>query len=73
MGKEDIAALIAVLQNENDKGTGSHVLGTWTISFDKDKGTFMFDKCAADGYCEERPSVLALDGSVVDPGGPLFE
>ncbi len=72
MGKEDIAALIAVLQRENELATDSHVLGTWSISFDKKKGTFLFDKCEADGYCEERPSVIALDGTIVDEGGPLF-
>ena len=72
MGKEEIAALIEVLQNENALGTESHVLGTWSITFDKKKGAFMFDKCEADGYCEERPSVIALDGNILDPGGPLF-
>ncbi len=72
MGKEEIAALIGLLQRENELGTDSHVLGSWSISFDKKKGAFMFDKCEADGYCEERPSVIALDGAILDPGGPLF-
>jgi len=72
LGKEEIAALIEVLQRENQLGTNSHVLGSWSISFDKAKRAFMFDKCEADGYCEERPSVIALDGAILDPGGPLF-
>ena len=72
MGREEIAALIELLQRENALGTDSHVLGTWSISFDKKKGAFMFDKCEADGYCEERPSVIALDGAILDAGGPLF-
>lgn len=72
MGKEQIAALIAVLQAENDKGAGSLALGTWAIHFDKDRAAFVFDKCENDGYCEERPAVVAVDGQVLDPGGPLF-
>ena len=72
MGKKEIAALIEILQRENERNTESHVLGSWTISFDKAKGSFQFDKCENDGYCEERPSVIALDGAVLDPGGPLF-
>ena len=72
MGKEEIAALIEVLEHENALGTDSHVLGSWSIRFDKKKGAFMFDKCEADGYCEERPSVIAVGGAILDKGGPLF-
>ena len=72
MGREEIAALIEVLQRENNLGTDSHVLGSWSISFDKAKGAFTFDKCEAEGYCEERPSVIAMDGVIIDAGGPLF-
>ena len=36
------------------------------------KGAFTFDKCEAEGYCEERPSVIAMDGAIIDAGGPLF-
>lgn len=72
MGREQIAALIAVLQAENEKGTGSVVLGTWSIHFDKARDAFVFDKCENDGYCEERPSVVGVNGQVLDPGGPLF-
>lgn len=72
MGSKDIAALIDILTRENEMGTDSHVLGSWTISFDKAKGAFVFDKCENDGYCEERPSVIGVGGEVLDPGGPLF-
>ncbi len=72
MGREEIAALIAILTAENEAGPGSPVRGTWSIHFDKKKGAFTFDKCENEGYCEERPAVIALDGTVLDPGGPLF-
>ena len=72
MGRKEIAALIDILARENERGSESLALGAWTISFDKAKGAFVFDKCEADGYCEERPAVLALDGAVLDAGGPLF-
>ena len=72
MGRKEIAALIDILSRENERGSESLALGAWTISFDKAKGAFVFDKCEADGYCEERPAVLALDGAVLDAGGPLF-
>ena len=54
------------------RGLEGNVLGTWTIHFDKERQAFQFDKCENDGYCEERPSVIALDRTVLDPGGPLF-
>lgn len=72
MGRREIAALIDILSRENERGGESLALGAWTISFDKARGAFVFDKCEADGYCEERPAVLALDGAVLDAGGPLF-
>jgi hypothetical protein len=72
MGREEIAALIAILEAENEAGSSSPVRGTWSIHFDKKKGAFTFDKCENEGYCEERPAVIALDGKVLDPGGPLF-
>ncbi len=72
MGSKEIAALIEILERENERGTESHVLGSWTISFDKTKASFVFDKCENQGYCEERPSVIAVDGAILDPGGPLF-
>ncbi|MCY3883004.1 MAG: hypothetical protein F4Z77_07715 [Dehalococcoidia bacterium] len=72
MGSKEIAALIEILTRENERGQESHVLGSWTISFDKAKGAFTFDKCENEGYCEERPSVIGVGGEVLDPGGPLF-
>lgn len=73
MGREEIAALIDILSRENEKARDGVILGTWTIRYDKNRGAFTFDKCENEGYCEERPSVVALDGSVIDPGGPLFD
>lgn len=72
MGREQIAALIDVLSGQLELGTGSVIQGTWKIDFDKGRNAFVFDKCENEGYCEERPSVIALDGTVIDPGGPLF-
>jgi hypothetical protein len=72
MGREQIAALIAILTAQQERGTESLALGTWKIGFDKKKGAFTLDKCENEGYCEERPAVIALDGTVLDPGGPLF-
>ncbi len=72
MGSKEIAALIEILTQENERGRESHVLGSWTISFDKERSAFVFDKCENDGYCEERPSVIEVGGAVLDPGGPLF-
>ena len=72
MGREEIAALIAVLQAEAAKPGSGLALGTWKIVFDKKRGAFVFDKCENEGYCEERPAVIAIGGEVLDPGGPLF-
>jgi hypothetical protein len=72
MGREELAALVAILTREQTHGTASPVMGTWKISFDKKRGAFLFDKCESEGYCEERPAVIALSGEVLDPGGPLF-
>lgn len=72
MGREELAALIAILQAQLERGGENLALGAWHIHFDKKRSAFLFDKCEAEGYCEERPSVIATDGSVIDPGGPLF-
>jgi hypothetical protein len=72
MGREEIAALIAVLQTEAAKPGSGLALGTWKIEFDKKRGAFVFDKCENEGYCEERPAVIAVGGDVLDAGGPLF-
>ena len=73
MGREQIAALIAILQEHQERGTDSVALGTWHIHYDKDRDAFVFDKCENEGYCEERPAVVGTDGRVIDPGGPLFD
>lgn len=72
MGREEIAALIAVLQDELERGPAGKAIGTWRIGYDKARRAFVFDHCENDGYCEERPAVIAMDGAVLDPGGPLF-
>jgi hypothetical protein len=73
MGREQIAALIAILQEQQEKGTSGFALGTWHIHYDKSRDAFLFDKCENEGYCEERPAVVGTDGTVIDPGGPLFD
>jgi hypothetical protein len=72
MGREEISALITILSTELEKGTAGQALGTWSIGFDKKRSAFVFNKCEADGYCEERPAVIATDGHIIDAGGPLF-
>jgi hypothetical protein len=73
MGKEEITALIKILEKENSQGIDSLVLGTWNISYNKTLKAFSFDKCENSGYCEERPSVINKSGEVLDKGGPLFQ
>ena len=68
-----VAALIAVLQDQLALGTEGKAVGTWRIGYDQKRGAFVFDHCENDGYCEERPAVIAIDGKVLDPGGPLFD
>ena len=71
MGTKELEALIAVLERETEKAREGHVLGTWTIRYDKARNAFTFDKCESEVYCNERPSVIAVDGDVLDPGGPI--
>ena len=71
MGAKELEALIAVLREQVALGRDGHALGTWTIRYDKARAAFSFDKCESEVYCNERPSLIALDGSVLDPGGPL--
>ena len=68
MGLKELEALVAVLQAEIDKGReDNHVIGTWHIHFEKRGETpvFSFNKCESE--------VFGVDGSLVDPGGPLFQ
>lgn len=73
MGREELEALIRVLQQQLAAGSDGVVLGTWTIRYDKERSAFYFDKCEYEGYCEERPALISVTGEVLDPGGPLFE
>lgn len=72
MGREELAALIEILTKQQELGREGVAIGTWKIDFDKKRRAFVFDKCENDGYCEERPAVIGLDGTVIDKGGPLF-
>ena len=72
MGTRELEALVEVIQEQLAKGRDGHVLGTWTIRYDKGRSAFTFDKCEDEVYCEERPSVIGLDRAVIDSGGPLF-
>ena len=73
MGREQLEALVQVLQRQLAAGPQNVVVGTWSVRWDKDRQVFYFDKCEWGGYCEERPSVISLTGEVLDPGGPLLE
>lgn len=73
MGREQLEALVSVLRQQLELGHDGVVGGTWEIRWNKEKQAFEFDKCEFGGYCEERPSVVALDGTVLDPGGPIGE
>ncbi len=74
MGTKELEALVEVLQTEIAKGRKNHVTGTWHIHFEKrdEQPVFSFNKCESEVYCEERPTVIAVDGEVIDEGGPLF-
>ncbi|HLB23248.1 MAG TPA: hypothetical protein VJP07_04075 [Dehalococcoidia bacterium] len=73
MGRKEIEALVKVLQNQLEHWEGNVVIGTWTIAYSKEQNAFLFEKCELGGYCEERPSVVSLDGKLLDKGGPLLE
>jgi len=72
MGREQLEALVQVLQAQLKAGTDSVAAGTWDIHFDKEKNAFYFDKCEFGGYCEERPAVISVSGEILDRGGPLL-
>ena len=71
MGRKELEALVRVLQQQLAAGDNV-ITGTWTITFSRDFNAFMFEKCELGGYCEERPSVIGVDGKVIDKGGPLL-
>jgi hypothetical protein len=72
MGREQLEALVRVLQEQLGSPDQNLAIGTWSIHYDKVRAAFTFDKCENDGYCEERPAVIGLTGDVLDKGGPLF-
>lgn len=72
MGRKELEALIAVLQQQLKEGRENLITGTWTIIFSRDHNAFLFEKCELGGYCEERPAVIGVDGKVLDKGGPLL-
>jgi len=72
MGREQLIALQKIL--ERQLALDRNVIGgTWEIRYDKERNAFAFDKCEFGGYCEERPSIISLEGEVLDPGGPIGE
>lgn len=73
MGRKELEALVAALQKQLDHWKDNVVVGTWTIIYSKDHDAFLFEKCELGGYCEERPSVISMEGKVIDKGGPLLE
>lgn len=73
MGRKEIEALMKALQNQLDSWKDNVIVGTWTIIYSKDHEAFLFEKCELGGYCEERPSVIGIDGRVKDKGGPLLQ
>lgn len=72
MGREQLQALVQVIEQQLALGRDNVLGGTWEIRWNKSRAAFEFDKCEFGGYCTERPSVIAVDGSVLDPGGPVL-
>ncbi len=73
MGRKEIEALIAVLQQQLALGREGVIAGTWEITYSREREAFLFDKCEAGGYCAERPSVISMTGAVLDRGGPILD
>jgi hypothetical protein len=72
MGRKEFEALVKILQAQLASAKDNVITGSWTITFSKDFNAFMFEKCELGGYCEERPSVIDLNGKILDRGGPLL-
>jgi hypothetical protein len=72
MGRKEFEALVSILQAQLANANDNVITGSWTITFSKDFNAFMFEKCELGGYCEERPSVISLEGKILDRGGPLL-
>lgn len=73
MGRKELEALVVALQKQLDNWKDNVIVGSWTIIYSKDHDAFLFEKCELGGYCEERPSVISIQGKVLDKGGPLLE
>lgn len=73
MGKEQLAALARIIDQQLAEGITNAVVGTWTIRYDGERKVLYFEKCEDGFYCNERPAVIDLEGKVLDPGGPLLE
>ena len=72
MGKEQLAALARIIEQQLSAGPDNAVVGTWTIRYDSNKSVLYFEKCEDGFYCEERPAVIDLEGNVIDRGGPIL-
>ena len=72
MGKEQLEALARIISQQLALGPGNAVVGSWTIRYDGERQVLYFEKCEDGFYCEERPAVVALDGTVLDAGGPIL-
>ncbi len=72
MGREQLEALARIIDEQLKEGLSGVVIGTWTIRYDGQREVLYFDKCEDGVYCEERPAVIDLKGTVVDPGGPIL-
>lgn len=72
MGKEQLAALARIIEQQLQEGPNNAVVGSWTIRFDGKRNVLYFEKCEDGFYCEERPAVIDLEGNVIDKGGPIL-
>jgi hypothetical protein len=72
VGRKELEALITVLQDQLARGQDGVVIGSWQIIYSRDHAAFLFEKCELGAYCEERPSVVSVEGKVLDRGGPLL-
>lgn len=73
MGREQLAALARIIEEQLRLGPDGVVIGAWTIRYEAGRGVFTFDKCEDGVYCQERPAVIDLEGRVLDRGGPILE
>jgi hypothetical protein len=72
VGREQLAALARIIQDQLAAGTDNAIVGTWTIRYDGQRQVLYFEKCEDGTYCEERPAVIDLNGTVLDKGGPIL-